>query len=46
MASVSDEETLNLLKRSTCNFDNPLPSTFDFLEELKRGRSYDYETFA
>ena len=35
-----------MLKLSTCNFENPLPASFDFEAELEEGRRLDYEALA
>ena len=33
----------DILRSSTCNFENPLPATFDFKAELEQGRTKGYE---
>ena len=33
----------DILKSSTCNFENPLSATFDFKAELEQGRANGYE---
>lgn len=45
-SSSSSEEILDLFRRTTCNYDNPLPESFDFKSELEHGRLHDYETLA
>ncbi len=42
--NLTKEEMVEMLKLSICNFENPLPATFDFHSELERGRENDYET--
>lgn len=39
-------EITEMLKLSTCNFENPLPASFDFKAELEEGRVTDYEALA
>ncbi len=41
-----NDEIINVIKLSTCNFENPLPSSFDFKAELVKGRASDYEAIA
>ncbi len=36
-------EIVEMLRHSTCNFENPLPASFDFKAELEEGRKSDYE---
>lgn len=42
----ANDEIINVIKLSTCNFENPLPSSFDFKAELEKGRASDYEAIA
>ena len=37
-ARMTNQDVANILKLSTCNFENPLPSSFDFKTELENGR--------
>lgn len=39
-------EIIEMLKLSTCNFESPLPASFDFKAELQEGRAKDYEALA
>ena len=39
-----DNETIiETIKASTCNYGNPLLATFDYKDELSRGKKTDYE---
>ena len=44
--SEAKSEVLEKLNRSCCNFNNPLPASFDFEKTLVSGRVADYETLA
>ncbi len=39
-------EVADALRRATCNFDNPLPASFDFTAELEEGRAAGREVLA
>ncbi len=43
---ASRDKVADLLKRSTCNLENPLPADFDFTAELEQGRAAEYEALA
>ena len=43
MTKSENDEIIETLKLSTCNFENPLPASFDFKAELEKGRMADYE---
>ena len=36
---MTNQDVAKILKLSTCNFENPLPSSFDFKAELEEGRA-------
>ena len=36
---ITNQDVVKILKLSTCNFENPLPSSFDFKAELEEGRA-------
>ena len=46
LSTSENNKIVEVLKLSTCNFDNPLPASFDFKAELKEGRAADYEALA
>ena len=43
---AADGRVADLLRRSTCNFGDPLPADFDFAAELEKGRVAEYEALA
>ena len=45
-AQLKKDEIVEIIRASTCNFDNPLPENFDFKAELERGRINDYEAIS
>ncbi len=45
-AGAARDGAADLLRRSTCNFKEPLPASFDFAAELEKGRAADYEASA
>ena len=46
LSTSENNKIVEILKLSTCNFENPLPASFDFEAELEEGRRLDYEAFA
>lgn len=46
LTASESNEIVKILKLSTCNFENPLPASFDFKAALEEGRGTDYETLA
>jgi hypothetical protein len=36
---ITNEEVIQIFKLSTCNFETPLPSSFDFKKELEEDRA-------
>jgi antitoxin component of RelBE/YafQ-DinJ toxin-antitoxin module len=36
---ITNQDVVKILKLSTCNFETPLPSSFDFKAELEEGRA-------
>ena len=43
LSTSENNKIVEILKLSTCNFENPLPAAFDFKAELEEGRRSDYE---
>ena len=46
LSTSENNKFVDMLKLSTCNFENPLPASFDFEAELEEGRRLDYEALA
>ena len=46
LSTSENNKIVEILKLSTCNFENPLPASFDFEAELEEGRRLDYEALA
>ena len=46
LSTSENNKIVEILKLSTCNFENPLPASFDFEPELEEGRRLDYEALA
>ena len=46
LSTSENNKIVEILKLSTCNFENPLPASFDFKAELEEGRRSDYEALA